>query len=68
MCNHEDYYTNHSPRISHKEMDIIEEFMDTALQIDHTHGAHAGPIAVYPVHLDKFRAKAKEKGIWSEKQ
>lgn len=60
MVNGEEFYTNRSPRISRaeiKEIDAID--VDLWLQTEHTHGAQPGPIAVYPLHKDKFKERAK---------
>ena len=55
----EEYYTNMSPRISKTEIKEVENTLGTLLQIEHTHGAQAGPIAVYPLREDEFTKKAK---------
>lgn len=60
MLDGEDFYTNYSPRISRVEIEEVENAVDIALQIEHTHGAQAGPIAVYPLHKDNFTEKAKK--------
>lgn len=60
MLDGEDFYTNNSPRISRKEITEVENALDIQLQRDHTHGAQAGPIAVYPLHEDDFTEKAKK--------
>jgi len=54
MADGEDFYTNDSPRISRAEIKEVEDLLDSLLQIEHTHGAQPGPIAVYPLHKDKF--------------
>ena len=55
----EEFYTNDSPRISHAE---IKELSDLGfrLQVDHTSGAQAGPIAVYPLIKEEFEKRVKE--------
>ena len=59
MMDGEEYYTNCSPRITHEEMKTLEAF-GFQLQTEHTHGAQAGPIAVYPLHKDEFNKRASE--------
>lgn len=59
FLNGEEFYTNSSPRISYLEISAVEYWVDVGLQIEHTHGAQAGLIAVYPVHSDKFKVKAE---------
>jgi len=56
----DEYYTNLSPRISWAEIEEVQNALGTLLQVEHTHGAQAGPIAVYPLHEDEFIEKAKE--------
>lgn len=55
----DDFYTNMAPRISHNE---IKELSDLGfrLQVEHTSGAQAGPIAVYPLIREEFEKRAKE--------
>ena len=55
----EEFYTNDSPRISHAE---IKELYDLGfrLQVDHTSGAQAGSIAVYPLITEEFRKRVEE--------
>lgn len=59
MTQGDDFYTNDSPRISRAEITEVEKLLDVLLQIEHTHGAQPGPIAVYPLHRDAFRERAK---------
>jgi len=47
-----EYYTNMSPRITHAEIEFIEKELGVSLQIEHTYGAQAGPIAVYPLRKE----------------
>jgi hypothetical protein len=54
----DEYYTIYSPRISKTEIGEVEKTLDVIFQIDHTYGANAGPIAVYPLKKDDFKAKA----------
>lgn len=60
MLDGEDFYTNCSPRISRKEISEVEKALGILLQIEHTHGAQAGPIAVYPLRKKEFVKKANE--------
>ena len=59
MADGEDFYTNASPRITNAE---IQELWDLgfALQKEHTYGAMAGPIAVYPLHKEKFKQQVMQ--------
>lgn len=60
MVQGDDFYTNDSPRISKVEITEINSLgFDLWLQVEHTYGASAGPIVVYPLHPDKFRECAK---------
>jgi len=59
MLEGEDFYTNFSPRISNTEIEEIEKKLDLKLQREHTAGAIAGPIAIYPLHKEEFEIKAK---------
>lgn len=56
----DDMYTNHSPRITRAEMDLVKSTLGVELQIEHTHGAQAGPIAVYPLEEKKFKRRANQ--------
>lgn len=60
MLDGDDYYTNESPRISRAEIKEVEKALEIQLQIEHTHGAQAGPIAVYPLHKKDFAEKAEK--------
>ena len=52
-------YTNWIHRISRTEIIEFEKELDIQLQIEHTYGASAGPIAVYPLKKNDFRVKAE---------
>jgi len=58
IANEDDLFTNLSPRISRAEIRQLTE-LGFAIQIEHTHGAQAGPIAVYALHLDETKKLAK---------
>jgi hypothetical protein len=55
-----EYYTNYPPRISKAEIKELESQLDIILQTEHTYGAQAGPIAVYPLNKKEFNRKALE--------
>jgi hypothetical protein len=55
----EDFYTNYSPRITHAEIEELGN-LGLRLQIEHTCGAQAGSIAVYPLIKSEFEKRAKE--------
>jgi len=57
MLDGEDFYTNATPRISYKEIAEIKN-LGLDLQKEHTYGAVAGLIAVYPLHEKEFRKRA----------
>lgn len=60
MAQGNDFYTNDSPRISKAEIEEINSLdYNLWLQKEHTYGASAGPIAVYPLHRDKFIKQAQ---------
>ena len=59
MTEGDDFYTNLSPRISRAEIEEIDS-LGLRLQVEHTHGAQPGPIAVYPLHKNEFKERAKE--------
>ena len=59
FLNGEEFYTNFSPRITHAEIKELDN-LGLRLQCDHTHGAEAGPIAVYPLIKEEFEKRAKE--------
>jgi len=54
----DEFYTNFSPRISWAEIDALGK-LGFWLQTEHTYGAQAGPIAVYPLNREEFNEKAK---------
>lgn len=58
MSEGDDFYTNCSPRITRAEIEEIKA-LGFALQIEHTHGAQPGPIAVYPLKNKEFLKQAK---------
>ena len=58
MADGDDFYTNAHPRISKAEIKEVETLLDTWLQKEHMSGAHAGPIAVYPLDEEEFKEKA----------
>lgn len=60
MRDGQDFYTNSSPRISYTEIKEVQEALGLLLQREHMFGAHAGPIAVYPLQKDEFVEKANK--------
>lgn len=55
----EEFYTNMPPRISQAEINELHA-LGFRLQQDHTSGAQAGPIAVYPLIKEEFEKRVKE--------
>lgn len=60
MCEGEDFYTNANPRITNAEITEIEKVLDLTLQRDHTFGASAGPIAIYPLDREEFKKRVEQ--------
>lgn len=59
MLDRVEFYTNETPRISRKEIEAMAE-EGFNLQVEHTHGAMPGPIAVYPLHFEQFKKRAQK--------
>ena len=59
MNGKEELYTNASPRITHEEIKTLEA-LGFHLQTEHTYGAQAGPITIYPLHQGDFDKRAIE--------
>lgn len=55
----DEFYTNASPHITHGEIEELRT-LGFRVQTEHTHGANAGPIAVYPLIKSEFEQRAKE--------